>query len=87
MQAIARPLCIARDVRTGAKLEGIIIKNGSYVVLKPLENSFMENIEIALVDRVNGTDVIKGVQMFDVSTGLRKIEESYLNVNHLHSLS
>ena len=85
VQNMKHPICRVRCIRTGQEIENAIQKKGNYSILVPMEETaFLDNIEIALVDRDSGE--IKGVQTFDAQSGLRKIEESYLIVNAIHAI-
>ena len=81
-QSMKTPICVVKDLRTGANMECEIKKGGgNFCTLIPTENSFMDAVEVALVDKKDGRVI--GVQIFDGMTGLKKIEESFLTVHSL----
>ena len=83
-QSMKTPFCVVKDLRTGTNMECEIKKGGgNFCTFIPTENSFMDVVEVALVDKKDGRVI--GVQIFDGRTGLKKIEESFLTVHLLQA--
>ena len=79
LKTMQQPVCILKDQTTGFVLENTnLTQKSRYCTFRPKENTCMHQVEVSLRDASSEVEVGSTTKIFDATSGLNKIEESYL---------